>query len=515
VLGRRVLLRAPYLVVGVAFALAIGATIPLAQSAVSSPAVIALALLGLVVAAAVVLLLVRALTLHARGLSAEITGVTGALQGERQTLNETKTEAAERLRGLQEQRRAVEDRLTALIRAFPGAVIWYDKGGNVVAADGAGLTGLFPGDKLVGRGVKELKERHPNAEWNLRRALAGEEFTAIEQLAELRIETRYLPLREGKSVSEVVAVSIDLRERDRLEQALRESDERARRMFEELPIAAAFVGVDDRILLANRAFSEAIGIDAKQLATLTLTALTHPDDAQGDKAVRERLLRGEVPVSRGAKRLVRRDGDVVAFDATETVIRDAHARPLYVVVMLKDATGRAHDEQVAAHYARHDPATDLPNRVAFDERLEQSLAKMSAEKQRLGLVAFDVVNLGAVAQRLGRGSSDAMLREMARRIAAVADAEALARTGRGQFALTVPRRGAAGTAEVVEKLLSAVADGFTVEGQRVHADLRLGFAMYPEDASDGEQLLRRAEAALHHAKKNDRRYVRYGDNVLV
>ena len=512
----RLLIRAPYLFVAVAFLLAAGAAVPLAQSTAPSPTIVALALSGLAVAIAMTLFVVRALARHARDLTNEINGVTGALHGERQTHNDTKADAELRLKVAQEQRRLVEDRLGSVLRGLPGAVLWYDKGGVVVAAEGSALGTLFAGEAVVGRKVQDLKARHANAEWNFRRAASGEEFTAIEQFPDLRVETRYLPLREGKHVSGVLAISLDLRERDRLELALRESDERARRMFEEMPVAAAFVGTDDRILLANHALANALGIDAKQLTSLSFTAITHPEDASADKPVRERLLRGELPVHRGARRLVRKDGDVLSFDATQTVLRDPQGRPLYVLVMLKDATGRAHDEQVAAHYARHDPTTDLPNRVAFEERLDQTLAKMNVEKQRLGLVAFDVVNLGDVAARLGRGASDAILREIARRVgAALSDADVLARTGRGQFALAVPRRGAAGTAEVVEKLLSAVADGFAVEGERVHADLRLGFAMYPEDAGDGEQLLRRAEAALHHAKKNDRRYIRYGDNVLV
>lgn len=509
------LTRAPYLVVAIAFGLAIGAVIPLAQGA-SSPALVAVAFLGLVGAVATTIVVIRALAYHSRHLSAEITGVTGMLHGERQALSTTKADADLRLKVTQDQLRALEDRFTGVARSLPGAVIWYDKGGVVVAADGGALAAFFPGESIVGRSAHDIAARNPNAESHFRRALGGEEFTAVEQLPELRIETHYLPLREGKAGTGVLAISLDLRERDRLELGLRESDERARRMFEEMPIAAAFVGTDDRILLANRALAVAVGIDAKQLGSLTLSALEHPDDAAANKTTRERVLSGDVPVSRAAKRLVRKDGDVLAYEATETAVRDPQGRALYALVMLKDATGSAHDEQVAAHFARHDATTDLPNRIAFDERLERSLAKMSAEKQRLGLVAFDVVNLGVVTQRLGQGAGDAALREIARRVvSALSDADILARVGRGQFALALPRRGAAGTAEVVEKLLSAVADGFSLEGQRVHADLRLGFAMFPEDAGDAEQLLRRAEAALHHAKRNDRRYIRYGDNVLV
>ena len=514
--GWRLLTRAPYLFAVIALALMIGATVPLAKTALSSPTIVALAYAGIAAGSLITVALVRALTHHTRSLSAEITGAIGLLEGERQTHHDTKADAELKLKVAQEQRRLVEDRLASLTRALPGVVLWYDKGGNVVGAEGSALATLFPGESVVGKTVQHLKSRHPNAEWNFRRAVSGEEFTAIEQLPDARVETRYRPLRDGKSVTGVLSIALDLRERDRLEMALRESDERARRMFEEMPVAAAFIGADDRFLLANRAFADALGVDAKQLASMALGAFTHPEDVERDKVTRERLMRGEIPLYRGVKRLVRKDGEVVPFEATETVLRDPAGRPLYELLMLKDATGRAHDEQIAAHFARHDPTTDLPNRVSFEERLEQSLAKMNAEKQRLGLVVFDVVNVDVVAQRLGRAAGDALLREVARRVGgALPDGDTLARTGRTQFALAVSRRGAAGTAEVVERLLTAVADGFAVDGQRVHADLRLGFAMFPEDATDGEQLLRRSEAALHHAKKNERRYIRYGDNVLV
>ena len=509
------MIRGPYLAVVVAFALAVAAALPIAQTSAAPQSSVAVAAGGAVLGALIVMAIVVTLSRRVDRLTAEVTEMTGQLEGERRGHTDTRADAELRLRVAQEQRRLLDERFASVVRAIPGALVWYDRNAVVTAASGAALLTIYPGDSIVGKSVQDLKARNPSAEGNIRRALTGEEFTAIEQLPELRIETRYVPLHEGDTLSGVLAVSLDLRERDRLEQTLLESDERARRLFDELPIPAAFVGADDRILLANRSFSDALGLDAKRLASTTLRALTHPDDAAADGA-RERLLAGEVRVHHAPRRLLRKDGVALAYDASFTVVRDAQSRPLYQIVMLKEASGRAHDEQVAAHYARHDPTTELPNRVAFEERLEQTLAAIGAEKQRLGLVAFDVVNLAAIAQRLGRPAADAVLRELARRARGpLSEADTLARIGRGLFALAVARRGAAGTAEVVEKLLAAVADGFSLDGQRIHPDLRLGFAMFPEDAGDAEQLLRRAELALHHAKRNDRRYVRFAENVLV
>ncbi len=503
--------------------------VPLATSLVTQqtpfsllPIAAASWLLGLGV---VLALLVGALLGRVRGLSEELHDSTELLTSERgliQQENASRDRARDTLRATESRLHATETRLAAtearlrtLAGNVPAAILTYDTSGRVVAAEGAGL-GSLTNEPLVGRSVQELAAWYPTAAAHLSRALGGEEFTVVEQLADHAIETRYAPLREDAAVFGALAVSVDLRERDRAARALRESDERFPRMLESAPIAAALVGADGRIRLANRAFGEALGFAPRELSGLHFPEITHPEDRDLDATLHEQLLRGEIPSYVVEKRFLRKDGKAVWLEQTATVVRDAHGSPLYGVRMFQSMAGRERDQQVAEHYSRYDAITDLPNRVLLEERLEEWLAKMRREQQRLALVAFDVDNFSTVSDQPGRPAGDKVLGELARRLRAMlTDGDTLARVGVAEFALVLPRRGAAGAAEVVEKLVGAIEDGVSIDGQAVRVDLRLGFAMFPEDAADVGQLLRRADAALAGAKRAGHRLARYAEGAPV
>lgn len=468
-------------------------------------------LLGLGIALA---LLVSALLGRIRAVSEELRQASDLVaSGSDLLLQErvSRGHAEDALQAGQTTLRAMELRIRTLLSTVPAAILAYDASGAVTAAEGGALAALTD-QPLVGRSARDLAEWHPSAHDHVRRALAGEEFTAVEQLRGHRIETRYVPLRQDATVVGALAISVDLRDRDRAARGVREADERFRRLFENAPVAAAVVAPDGRVLLANPAFGELLGFNSTDLRGLRFPELTHPEDRELDATLHERLVRGEIPSYTVEKRLRRKDGSTLRLEVIATVVRDAEGHALYDIRMLR---GRP-DEELVEHYSRYDALTRLPNRLLLEERLEQAVALALGDHQRLALVAFDVDNLGVIVDRLGSAAGDQLLRELSVRLRDVlGDGDLLACVGRHEFALLLPGRGAAGAAEVVEKLVTEIQDGVTLDGQRIYPELRLGFAMFPEDAADAEQLLRRAHAALLVAKQNGRRYTRYAEGVLV
>lgn len=510
----RVVRSNPGVVTGVVIALSLVGFLPLAAALISRsvpPVVLAAAASWLLVICVALALLLGATAERARDLTEELRHTAEQITAERQQVSAERA-AREAAEG---RVRSMDMRLRALLGAVPSAVLVYDPGGVVVAAGGAGLSALRD-EPLVGRSARELASWYPTAEAHVRRALAGEEFTVVEQLADHRVETRYLPLREDAGFAGALAVSTDLRERDRRERALRESDERFLRMFENAPIGVALVSLEGAVLMANAAFGEVLGFAPDEVAGLRFTDLTHPEDRDLDLELHGRVLRGEIPSYAIAKRLVRKDGGDLPLELTVTVVRDRGGRPLYGVRMLRVFSGEERDRHLAEHYSRYDPHTELANRFLLEDRLDEAVDLARREKQRLALVMLDVENFALIVDRLGRASVDRVLRELAQRLrSTLASGDTLARVGLHELALVLPRRGAAGAAEFVERLVAAVADGLEVDGQSVFADLRLGFAMFPEDAQDVEQLLRRADAALSVAKRSGRRCVRYTEGVPV
>jgi PAS domain S-box-containing protein len=131
--------------------------------------------------------------------------------------------------------------------------------------------------------------------------------------------------------------------------ALRESEERFRRVFEEGPLGLALVGKDCHFLKINSALCQMVGYTEQELVQRTFADITHPDDIREDMALAERLFRGEIPYYRLQKRYVKKNGEVIWINLTKSMIRDHEGEPLYALTMVEDITEvkRSQEESLA------------------------------------------------------------------------------------------------------------------------------------------------------------------------
>jgi PAS domain S-box-containing protein len=132
----------------------------------------------------------------------------------------------------------------------------------------------------------------------------------------------------------------DITDRKRAEQALRDSEDRFRKVFEEGPLGLAIVGLDFRMLKVNTTLCQMLGYSEQELQTLAFPDFTVPDDVAEDVEQAGRLLRGEIPHYAIEKRYVRRSGEIIWADLRVSVIHDDQGSPLYVLKMIQDITER-------------------------------------------------------------------------------------------------------------------------------------------------------------------------------
>ncbi len=139
-------------------------------------------------------------------------------------------------------------------------------------------------------------------------------------------------------------LQLELENLQRAEVALRESEERFRRIFEDGPLGMVMVGADQRILRANAAFSQMVGYSESELSSLTLADITHPDYIVEQDARIKQLFTGQLPVYRAARRFLPKNQVAVWAAVTGSVIRNARGEILYYLGMVEDITERKHLE---------------------------------------------------------------------------------------------------------------------------------------------------------------------------
>ncbi len=133
-------------------------------------------------------------------------------------------------------------------------------------------------------------------------------------------------------------VARDITEGKRANEALRESEERFRRIFEESPIGMVTVGLDRRFTRANEAFCRMLGYTEAELLQKTFLDISHCDHRDADAESVGRLARGEIPSYQTESLYVRKDGRVVWAAATASAMRDAAGHVQYILAMSEDIT---------------------------------------------------------------------------------------------------------------------------------------------------------------------------------
>jgi PAS domain S-box-containing protein len=149
---------------------------------------------------------------------------------------------------------------------------------------------------------------------------------------------------EGR-LTNFVGVQNDITERRRIEEVLRESEERFRATFEHAAIGAAQVGIDGRWLRVNRRLGEIVGYEPEELLKTTFQDITHPDDLEGDLAQVRRLLADELQTYTMEKRYLRKDGSAVWVNLTVSLVRNASGEPAYFIAAVEDISARKQTEE--------------------------------------------------------------------------------------------------------------------------------------------------------------------------
>jgi diguanylate cyclase (GGDEF)-like protein len=163
------------------------------------------------------------------------------------------------------------------------------------------------------------------------------------------------------------------------------------------------------------------------------------------------------------------------------------------------------------HLARHDALTGLPNRRAFQERLDHAVARAQRSKQRFALLFIDVDNFKTINDRWGHDGGDAVLKIVALRLnATTRKADAVARMGGDEFVVLLdnPAHREDITA-IAEKLLESVRSPILHNGQELQVGFSIGISQFPDDGRTAAELMARADHAMYDAKAAGRNGFRF------
>ncbi len=425
------------------------------------------------------------------------------------------------------ERRAAEQALAASEALYRSLVetsndlVWsIDRQGRWTYLNPEAVRRIYGGRpaQLLGRSMHELAARalRERDVAVFERVLAGEAVFRHETRhrrsdgASVDLSFNAVPLRDARgAIVGATGTARDITEERAASAALHEGIEKLR-----LAVDAADLRVWEWDLATDRlqwGREPGAGGDENALTMAQFRQRVHPEDE-------ERYLGAEATARRGGPfaievRMIGRDGAIRWTALRGKYLFDAAGRAVRMVGVSQDITARKRSEEEERFFAYHDTLTGLPNRRLLDDRLRQALHLAQRRGARLAVLLIDLDEFKQVNDRFGHRAGDAVLREVAARLAAcVRKADTLARQGGDEFVVVISELAQDADPEVVaQKILRALQEPLDIEGAAMRIGASIGISLHPGDAGDGDALLRNADAAMYRAKHSGgNQYCYYG-----
>ncbi len=332
-------------------------------------------------------------------------------------------------------------------------------------------------------------------------AMRRDDESAVEGLkagADDYLEAPYEPVR-------FVAKVARLAERARLEEAMRESEERYA-----LAARGANDGLWDWNLKTNETyFSERwksmLGYEDAEIRNDPEEWLNraHPEDVEALRAELSAHIDGTVPHFEMEHRMLHRDGSYRWILARGMAVRDSDGKATRIAGSLTDITERKKVEEQLLHDALHDVLTGLPNRALFMDRLQQALERAKRHPEYTFAVFFlDLDRFKFINDSLGHMIGDQLLVRVGERLkACTRSGDTVARLGGDEFTILLDDiKEATDAVQMAERINAELKEPFSLGGHDVFTSSSVGVALSSLCCLKPDDILRDANTAMHSAK---------------
>lgn len=191
------------------------------------------------------------------------------------------------------------------------------------------------------------------------------------------------------------------------------------------------------------------------------------------------------------------------LQVSKSVLRSPKGSARGMVVSYNDITNQRHMAKTLAHQASHDALTQLPNRHLLRDRLSQAIERAEPGTPGIAVLFVDLDGLKKINKSFGHAAGDEVLKSVANRLNLVRGKQGtVARFGSDEFVIVIQGNANEDSVSVLaHRILEVLQSPYAVENIEVVISASIGVSMFPKDSSDTDELILKAEQAMHRCKE--------------
>ncbi|MFO1418504.1 MAG: EAL domain-containing protein [Methylotetracoccus sp.] len=326
--------------------------------------------------------------------------------------------------------------------------------------------------------------------------------------ATVRVALTESPLQEHDSARASVFTALNIDERDRVEEVLREREEEYRLLFDmanDGVVLHALSGEpgNGHFIRVNQVACRMLGYTAQELLQLRPTDIQDPEEL--GEPVRETRRIQETGKLLFEKTLIAKGGRRFPAEIHSNLFE--HRGRRMVLSLIRDITERKEAESQIRRLAFYDALTQLPNRRLLMERMQQALNSCKRHPWHGAILFIDLDNFKALNDTYGHDIGDQLLAQVAKRLTScLRTQDTVARLGGDEFVVMLEhlssfdQEAAEQAREVARKILATLGGVYTLNGHECRNSPSIGISLFQGVGETIEGVLKRADVAMYRAK---------------
>ncbi len=314
-----------------------------------------------------------------------------------------------------------------------------------------------------------------------------------------------------------------------MQKQLAESERLHRYIVNTSPDIIYILDQDGHFTFINERIESLLGFSKEEIVGKHYSFLVHNDDMEQAKYVFNERRIG----TRSAKNIELRlkckdDGNSRHFN-NRTLPIELSAMGMYAgnnqskssytgtYGVARDVTERKIAEDTINFQAYHDLLTKLPNRALLNDRLNLAINQAKREEEKLAVMFLDLDRFKNINDSLGHMIGDELLQQVSVRLKeCIRAADTLARFGGDEFTLMLPKlhNGHEDARKLAEKITRTLKQPFNVDGHELYVSASIGIALYPQDGTNIDSLIKHADVAMYHVKGQGKNGYQFYSNEM-